>query len=348
MAPTSPQGNLNPDHQVLINAPSRLHFGLFSLGHKDQRKYGGVGVMLAKPGLKLTITAESHLRTQIGVFGPMAERALEFAERWFAFQTTQLGRLRLSKGEFRNLFDRLRLEVLAAPPDHVGLGVGTQLGLSVAAGLNYLFDLPAAEALELALSVGRASRSAVGTYGFLTGGLIVERGRTESEPISPLDCRIDFPADWRFLLVRPTAGRGMHGSEETSAMQALPAVPLETTQALIAEACETLIPAAATANFGAFSRSVYRYGHLAGNCYSTRQGGPYNGPVLTCLVETLRSLGIEGVGQSSWGPTLFAVCESQATADEATQLLLSVWKGETLQVQITAAANQGASVTLCQ
>ena len=48
------------------------------------------------------------------------------------------------------------------------------------------------------------------------------------------------------------------------------------------------IRAAATANFPQFAESLYQFGNLAGSCFAARQGGPYNGPVLTRLIRALR------------------------------------------------------------
>src|SRR5213076_1599219 len=96
-----------------------------------------------------------------------------------------------------------RIHISASIPEHAGLGSGTQVALSIAAGLSALCGLPSQTPQELALSVSRGLRSAVGTYGFVFGGLIVEQGKLSDEPISPLDCRIDLPDDWRFVLLRP-------------------------------------------------------------------------------------------------------------------------------------------------
>ena len=65
----------------------------------------------------------------------------------------------------RNSYDR---------PEHAGLGSGTELPLSVAAGLNAFWGLPARRRRNWA-ERGPGSRSAVGTYGFVFGGLIVEQ-----------------------------------------------------------------------------------------------------------------------------------------------------------------------------
>ena len=42
-------------HCLEVAAPSRLHFGLWSLAGGAERQYGGVGVMVAKPGLTLAV-----------------------------------------------------------------------------------------------------------------------------------------------------------------------------------------------------------------------------------------------------------------------------------------------------
>jgi beta-RFAP synthase len=307
-----------------------LHFGLWSLAGGTGRQYGGVGAMVERPGLVLAI----HAAQTLAASGPLADRAVHFARRWAEFHRRQV--------------PPCRIDVLGAPPQHVGLGTGTQLGLAVAAALSALVGLPSQSPLELALSVGRGLRSAVGTYGFVHGGLIVEQGKLPGEPISPLDCRLDLPAAWRFVLVRPLGLAGLAGDEEASAIDALPAIPSAVTDELIAEARERLVPAAATGDFASFAASLYRYGHRSGLCFAARQGGAYNGPALTRLVALLRRLGAEGVGQSSWGPTLFAAMPDQAAAEQLAARLRESTDSAALEIVITPPANRGACMELRQ
>jgi beta-RFAP synthase len=262
--------------------------------------------------------------------GSGAERAMAYASRWAEFHGREP--------------PGCLIEICQPALEHVGLGSGTQLALSVAAGLNALYGLPNQTPQELALSVGRGLRSAVGTYGFVFGGLIVEQGKLPSEPISPLDCRIDLPETWRFVLVLPQGMGGLAGEEEVAAFTSLPAAPVETTEALIGEVRDRLVPAAATADFALFAESLYRYGRLSGECFAARQGGPYNGPVLTALVDRIRSLGIIGVGQSSWGPTIFAVAPSQQAAEEIRAELYSGDDAGQLEVTISPPCNRGARI----
>ena len=70
-----------------------------------------------------------------------------------------------------------RIQVVTAPPDHVGLGVGTQLSLAVVRiVLKLAGDAdPAVESLAALSARGR--RSGIGLHGFLRGGLIIDGGR---------------------------------------------------------------------------------------------------------------------------------------------------------------------------
>src|SRR6185312_6329569 len=249
-------------HVVHVTAPSRLHFGLWSLGGGHGRQFGGVGAMIERPELNLSIRPAE----QLDAGGQHAVRAIAFARRWAEFH-------RLSP-------PRCRIDIHSTVPEHAGLGSGTQLALSVAAGLNAFSGLPSQSPQELALSVSRGLRSAVGTYGFVFGGLIVEQGKLPGEPISPLDCRIDLPEAWRFVLVRPRGLSGIAGEEETDAFSSLPSVSAAVTDELIAIVRDRLVPAAATADFDPFAESLYRYGRLSGECFAAKQGGPYNGPLL--------------------------------------------------------------------
>jgi beta-RFAP synthase len=232
------------------------------------------------------------------------------------------------------------------------LGVGTQLALSVAAALTAWFDRPPLPPAELAQSVGRGRRSAIGTYGFATGGLIVERGRLPGEPISPLECRVPVPDAWRFVLIQPRTDAGLSGAAEQTAFDQLPPVPDEVTAELQDELYLRMLPAVKAADFTQFSDSVYRYGRLAGLCFAPVQGGPYNGPQLSRIVDLVRDLGVSGVGQSSWGPTLFALLPGEEQAQEFKARLTVVLKVQPgdheVQLSLARPNNCGARVCATQ
>ena len=312
---------------VHVTAPSRLHFGLLAFGRREGRQNGGVGVMVDHAAVELRICASEKLETS----GPLADRATVFANRWAEFCSMDAE-------------PPCRIEILSAAAEHVGLGVGTQLGLSVAAGLNAFFHLSTSSPAELAISVGRGLRSAVGTYGFAQGGLIVDRGKLPTERIAPMDVCLPMPPEWRFVLIRPRDGSGLWGADEQDAFDRLPPVPREVTAELIDEIRQHMVPAVASAQFDMFSDSVYRYGRVAGMCFAAVQDGPYNGGRLSELVEIVRSLGVAGVGQSSWGPTLFAVLPDEIEAGKFVDRMAERVPRDEVDVYAAAANDGGASV----
>ena len=311
---------------IEVTAPSRLHFGLLSFGHTQGRRYGGAGVMVDQPGLQLRIEAAASFSTD----GQFASRVIEFVSRWTTFH-------RLAAPP------SCRMIIKRAPRQHAGLGVGTQLGMSIAAGLYCFIGDPIPSPDELAMSVGRAKRSAIGTYGFAMGGLLAERGRHEREPVAPLDCQLDLPPSWHMVLACPQ-GEGLSGVDERNAFANQPPVPRPRTEQLKSILRERMFPAAARGNYGEFSKSVYEYGYLAGECFAASQGGPYNGPLSTRIVDAIRERGVAGVGQSSWGPTIFALVENAQEGNVLARHLRRQFKLSENEVWVSAINRNGASI----
>lgn len=323
--------------QVTVSASSRLHFGLFSFGHLQRRNFGGVGMMIDMPRVRLRVSPAPAF----SVSGGVTRRVREAADAWLKFASHQLASKR-SDGD-KSL--RCEIEVVQMPEMHMGLGTGTQLALSVGAALFAFHGMRIPSPGELAASVGRGLRSAVGTYGFLNGGMIVERGKQEGELLSPLDCRMKVPEAWRVSIIQPAEERGLSGQNEVEAFAHCPPVDRKVTLQLEDLAREGMVPALALGDFDRFADSVYRYGELAGSCFETVQGGPYNGQVVSETVRCARDLGVVGVGQSSWGPTIFAFHRDSLEADRFQSELEHALGDRLREVQVAKPDNRGAVVT---
>ena len=326
--PTTTDAGNPCDTSISVSAPTRLHFGLLAFGNQEGRNFGGVGLMLKKPRVKVKATPAATFQTT----GVYADRLAEFAQMWQDY--TKADEL-----------PKCTLKVTKAPPQHVGLGLGTQLGLSTAETLNRFATQTGFSAMERAIVVNRAARSAVGTYGFEFGGLIVERGRLPSERISPLECRMEFPRKWRIALIRPEVGSGLSGESETKAFTDIPPVSQKTTDQLLDIIQSQLLPGLTASDFHAVTDAVESYSRLAGSCFEAIQGGPYNGRLLNQRVAWLKELGVRGIGQSSWGPTLFCFFDSKEAAKEFKRNLPDDNSGQKLIVDIVKADNQGAVIS---
>jgi beta-ribofuranosylaminobenzene 5'-phosphate synthase len=356
---------------VEVRAPARWHLGMMSFGVPGARSFGGVGVMLDRPGVHVRLRRAERFEAR----GLLAERALRFAREC---------------GQVWNPAAACSIDVLAAPRSHVGLGSGTQLGLAVAAGMRHLFQPPAgdeppaqphpaepelrptdhdwvfetSDALEFARAVGRGRRSCVGVYGFSRGGLIVEAGRVvgedgqtggpaasgaagptaavERRSFSPMVARVRLPSAWRCVVILPRDVVGLHGDEEKAAFGRLPPVPTEVSAELARIALLELLPAAVEGDFAAFAAAVGRYGFMAGKPFEQESLRLPHAEATRQLIELLAELGLPGAAQSSWGPAVMACCESLEDAGSLVEQLETLGLAEHHDLVIARFDTQGA------
>jgi beta-ribofuranosylaminobenzene 5'-phosphate synthase len=307
---------------IRVRTGSRLHFGLLNPAAGSGRRFGGVGLMVEAPGLCVRATPAGEWSAD----GPLAGRALAFAQRF---------------AETVPAATPLCLTVESAPPEHVGLGTGTQLGLAVARAAATVYGLEM-NAAELARRVGRGLRSALGTHGFEQGGFLVDAGKRGGETLAPLAARMAFPETWRIVLALPARERGLHGRPEMEAFARL--TEESRTDSLCRLVLLGLLPALAETDVTAFGEALYEFNARAGEAFAAAQGGTYAGPRVTELVKFARSLGLRGVGQSSWGPAVFAVTDDAERAEAAAERIRERFGMRGAEVFVTRGRNCGAVV----
>ncbi len=287
---------------IRSSAPSRLHFGLFRLPVEadnqpdDLRNFGGVGLMIDKPGVAICLTPAKKWSAT----GPLADRALAFAHEFLRNSMPQ---------EYgANATPAFAVAVEHCAPEHVGLGTGTQLGLAVARALARALGRTDPGATLLAQRIGRGHRSALGIHGFDQGGLLVDGGKKASTATAPLLAHYDFPRDWGILLVMPRNVQGTHGAGETTAFAELAkARAAQPTDTLCRLVLLGILPALMEHDLPAFGAAVYEFNRRVGEMFKPWQGDVYAHPQTTAIVAFLRKKGTAAVGQSSWGPTVFAI-----------------------------------------
>ena len=305
---------------IRVRAPSRLHFGMLSLPADEgsARHFGGVGLMVQEPGVVLAVEPSDTWSAE----GALAERALGFAKQFSQSLPTQ---------------NRFQLHIERCAPEHAGLGTGTQLGLAVAkaVALECRQDI---DALELARRVGRGKRSALGIHGFARGGFLVEGGKGPNSDIAPLLARTDFPEDWKIILVLPHGESGCHGGVEEQAFLNLRSGPRDVLCRLVLLG---MLPALLEVDLPALGEALYEFNRRVGEMFRPIQGGIYAHPRSAAIVEFVRGKKIAGVGQSSWGPAIFAVVERDR-ADSLAGSLREQFGFSTDEVLVTRACNIGA------
>ncbi|MCX8205160.1 MAG: GHMP kinase [Candidatus Nezhaarchaeota archaeon] len=302
--------------RVEVKAPARLHLGFITPAALEGRSYGSVGIAIEEPATLVRAERAGELRVE----GFRAEDAKRFA-------VDILRRLNLPGA---------RLIVERAPPPHIGLGSTTQLALTVAYAIGKVYGA-SIDPVEAAKVLGRGSRSGAGVYAFKYGGLVVDAGRGEGTEFPPLIFRCDFPSSWLFVAATPK-GVGLSGRAEAEAFEALRSRP-EVAYRAAYVALMKLIPAVLEEDFERFSLALTEFQTLVGEAFSEVQGGVF-AEYSFKAIEALRALGIKGVGQSSWGPTVYGLVkarEAEEKLEEARRALPGC------EVFLAKPSNRGAS-----
>lgn len=308
---------MNPAiRKISVIAPARLHFGFLDPDGAGQRRYGSVGLALSAP----VVSISAERASQLHVSGPQAQRVRTFFDR-----------MQVHCG----FPAQARIEIHEAIVEHSGLGSGTQLGLAVGLALSRLYGLDL-QVRDVAAIVQRGSRSGIGVGAFESGGFLVDGGRGAREGIPPIVARNAFPEAWRIVLVFDDGSRGLHGADEMAAFGDLPPFPDSVSGALCRLILMQALPALSEGDFDAFSCSIGELQRITGDHFSSAQGGRFASPRVARVLKWFEGRGVRGLGQSSWGPTGFAIVKSQADAER--------FIGE---IRIEGISDEGVSFKVC-
>src|SRR5262249_2101823 len=105
-----------------------------------------------------------------------------------------------------------------------------------------------------------------------------------------------------------------------------------------------MLPAVVERDLPTFGEALYDFNRRVGETFRPWQGGIYAHPQAEAIVEFIRGQGVAGAGQSSWGPTLFAVAGPERAAALAQALCRRFDLGSD-EILVTQADNHGARVT---
>jgi beta-ribofuranosylaminobenzene 5'-phosphate synthase len=287
---------------VYVETHARLHFGVLDLRGSLGRWFGGIGAAAPAPMLRLS----ARKSETVTATGPDAERALEYANRFLQHHGINTG---------------AHVAVEHALPAHSGLGSGTQLALAVGRALADLYSLPA-DPIALSLGVGRARRSAIGTWVFASGGLVVEGGRPrDGDACGPLISRIELPPHWQCVVAIPRGPVGMSGVAEAQAFSALPQPPQHEVERVAYVVLMSLLPAAAEGDIATFGSALNEIQQITGQWFAPVQGGTFAPGPTRELIDLMMAAGAAGAGQSSWGPAVYGIVDGQAAANQLIERL---------------------------
>jgi beta-RFAP synthase len=191
--------------------------------------------------------------------------------------------------------------------------------LAVARALAELHGVEA-NTLELAATVARGKRSAIGTWAFALGGFIVEGGRkVGSGDIAPLLARYEVPGTWRCVVAVPQGPRGLSGDAEISAFDRMPQPSDRDVERVSHLVLMQLLPALVEADLPSFGDALSAVQRITGAWFAAQQGGIFAPGPTQQLVTDMAEWGAVGVGQSSWGPAAYGLVSSDEQATTLAQ-----------------------------
>ncbi len=309
-----------------VVAPARLHMGFIDMHGGLGRSFGSIGLSLQDIVTHVTAVASNDVVIQ----GPCSHRASIIAGR-------MLEHLDIRQG--------VEITIHEAIPEHAGLGSGTQLSLAVGSAIAKLYD-KAISSREIATLMERGARSGIGVGTFTRGGFIVDGGRAEATEVPPITTRLDFPEAWRMLLIFDTSLQGVHGRSEQAAFHDLPAMDEAVAAHLCRLALMQLLPALVEENCSVFGSAITEIQRIVGDHFAPAQGGRYCSPLIADILPWLQTHGAAGVGQSSWGPTGFALVANETQAYQLQKMAREHWHDHaSLKFKVCRARNEKAQMT---
>jgi beta-ribofuranosylaminobenzene 5'-phosphate synthase len=316
---------MSPSHAITVTTTARLHFGFLDPSGRGPQPFGSFGLSLDKPCTRLTLERADAFEAS----GPEAERA----ERYLRAIATGCG-----------VDHAYRLTMDEAIPSHAGLGSGTQLALAVGSAFAAAEGLDLSP-LEIAGRLERGARSGIGIATFEIGGAVLDSGPADGA-LPQLIARVAFPKAWRVVLIFDDNTKGLDGASEVAAFEALPDFPAAETEALRSGLVERALPALKVSDFATFSAEVGQLQMRMGAYFAPLQGGPFTSPLVADSLHWLRSQGVSGLGQSSWGPTGFAFAESEKTGQALLAAVRRQASGSALRFELARGRNQGAEIAI--
>jgi beta-RFAP synthase len=325
MATQTPDPPQAPSAAVEVWAPARLHLGFLDVSGTLGRHFGSLGLTLEGIGTRVRLSRAADQSDDAQI----SERA--------AGLLASLSRHHAALGP-------LQLSVLESIPEHIGLGSGTQLALAIAAGASALAG-ERVSTRSLSERIDRGARSGIGIGAFEAGGLLIDGGKRPDSGPAPIVARAEFPESWRVILIFDHERRGLFGEAEKAAFRALPAFPADAAAHLCHLVLMRLLPGLAEGAFDPVAEAIGEISARVGDYFAPVQGGRFASPRVFRVLSWLRDQGFVGVGQSSWGPTGFALTASEADARRAEDSLVSRFgTDDQISFKVCAGRNRGAEI----
>ncbi len=308
------------NNSVIVSASGRLHLGLVKTSSKPE--YLSAGLSLVEPVCKVRVTkcddepdTGHHTKRVTNALNAVCD-ALKIENRFSV-----------------KFIDRLAV--------HSGFGSGSRHDLCVAKGVAQLAR-KRVMAMQLAEILGRGTRSMMGIALFSKGGFAIEAGATISHSY--------IPPEWRVILINPKIEKSdktyIHGQTEDSMISNSFALSLRSGSKISGSVRKEMLGSICENDFKRFELAVNYLQNQAVKQFGSFQGGSASTNSGRMILEFMKKRGLKAIGQSSWGPTVFALAPSEDAAESIIKELFGLAYVES--AQITGIASKGYQISKCK
>lgn len=312
---------------ISIKAPARLHLGFLDMHGGLGRKFGSIGLCIS--GITTHLVAKKS--ADISTHGKCKNRVAKYA-------STILQALQIESG--------VEITIHEAIPRHIGLGSGTQLALAIGVAIARLYGLQHATQ-KIAELMQRGNRSGIGIGAFNSGGFLIDGGRGKNTIVPPIIKHYDFPEAWRILLIFDNEVQGLSGSPEKNIFDTAPKMDANISAQICRHVLMQILPGLMEEDCQQFGTGISAIQKMIGRHFSDIQGGYYRSAQVADCIEWTLTCGATGVGQSSWGPTGFAIYPDQDSAQHAVSTARKKWAAnKNLSFNLYTAHNTMAEITM--
>ncbi len=285
---------------VRVVANARLHLGLISMHAGGPRKNGGVGFSIESPTAIIDIQSSDRLTIT-------DERPKQFAQSEIDELTRDVEVI-LTDNELQPV----RIAVSGTIQTHVGMGSGTAIRLAILEAIFALNSLPRSRS-ELIQQSRRGGTSGVGVTSYFSGGMVLDLGRpSDGLPSIPSSQstrqllpattlpRLEMPP-WPLCVCLPTKISAKTQQEEVEFFERVLPLSIEDSYRSCYDAVFGIYASVKDQDYVAFCRAITSIQTTAWKALEWRE---YGG-ALQALKGELEYLGVDCVGMSSLGPSLF-------------------------------------------
>ena len=307
-----------------ITAPARLHLGFVGLQGQSARTHGALGLAIDQPATVL----EAHHYPKWKVSGIALNKAVKY--------------MNTVRAAFA-LRQPIYVKSVQSIPEHIGLGSGTQLALSVATVCMQLNGHQVSPE-KLSGLLGRGARSGIGTAAFFKGGFLVDCQAEKTRHARAISKRMEFPEGWRIILIIDRTYQGIHDETEVNAFEKLGGFSTNLSTELKGVLLNQVVPALEARDITAFGSGISLIQKQVGDFFKPAQGGRFLSQQVAQILDYAERNGAAGIGQSSWGPTGFIIVDSTAAALQMQSNLEKLSRGSDVRFEVRAPRNSGATI----